>query len=112
MALEDTVIQLDNILDSECRELFSEAATRVFSHLHLREPRIAFGSVILPVPTEARDSAPEAVKGSMDALLKMFTRVAVPPSPDVAEAKGGEDDATDVDEKPREGAATGSGGSS
>ncbi|KAI4992057.1 hypothetical protein ZWY2020_041920 [Hordeum vulgare] len=65
VALEDAVIKVDKILDSECRDLFSEAATRVLSHLHLHEPGFDFGSVILPVPTEARDSTAEAVMGPM-----------------------------------------------
>ncbi|KAE8806321.1 hypothetical protein D1007_17476 [Hordeum vulgare] len=78
VALEDDVIQVDKILDSDCRDLFSEAATLVFSHLHLREPGFDFDSMILPIPTHARDSAAEAVKGPVEALLKRFARVVVP----------------------------------
>ncbi|KAI4995816.1 hypothetical protein ZWY2020_037904 [Hordeum vulgare] len=112
VALEDTVIQVDNVLNSECRDLFSEATTRVFSHLHLREPGFDLGSRILLVSAEARDGAAEAVKGLVEALVKMFSRVVVPPSPDAAEADGEEDDATDADDKPPEDGAIGGGGSS
>ncbi|KAE8806113.1 hypothetical protein D1007_17715 [Hordeum vulgare] len=112
VALEDTVIQVEKILESECWDLFSEAAIRVFNHLHLREPEFYFDSVILPVPSKARDSAKEAVKGPVEALVKRFTRVAGPPSPDAAEADGREDDTTNADDKPPENGATGGGGSS
>ncbi|KAE8791158.1 hypothetical protein D1007_34416 [Hordeum vulgare] len=112
VGLENTVVQVDKILDSECCDLFFEAATRIFSHLHLRESGFDFGSVILQVPTEARHSATEAVKGPVEALMKRFARVATPSSPDVVEADDGEDDAFDADVKPLEDGATGGGGSS
>ncbi|KAE8794599.1 hypothetical protein D1007_30638 [Hordeum vulgare] len=69
VALENVVVQVDKILDSECRDLFFVAATRVFSHLYLREPGFDLGSVILPVPAEARHNAAEAVNGPMEALV-------------------------------------------
>ncbi|KAI5012473.1 hypothetical protein ZWY2020_024739 [Hordeum vulgare] len=40
VALEDAVVQVDKVFDSECQDLFTEAATCVFSHLHLREPGV------------------------------------------------------------------------
>ncbi|KAE8818377.1 hypothetical protein D1007_03820 [Hordeum vulgare] len=99
-ALEDVVIQVDKILDSECRDLFSEAATCVFSHLHVREPGFDFGSVILSVPTEARNRAAEAVKGPVKAFVNRFARITVPSPPDADEPDDGEEDATDDDDKP------------
>ncbi|KAE8807977.1 hypothetical protein D1007_15658 [Hordeum vulgare] len=51
VALEGAVVQVDKILDSDCRDLFFAAATRIFSHLHLREPGFDLGSVVLPVHT-------------------------------------------------------------
>ncbi|KAE8816595.1 hypothetical protein D1007_05936 [Hordeum vulgare] len=110
--LEDTVIQVDKILDSVCRDLFSEAATCVFSHLHFCEPGFDFNSVIPPVPTETRDSAAEVAKGPVEALVKRFACVAVPPSLDAAEADGRVGDATDDDNAPLKGEVTGGGGSS
>ncbi|KAE8795340.1 hypothetical protein D1007_29769 [Hordeum vulgare] len=109
VALEDAVILVDKILESDCRDLFFEAATRIFSHLHLREPGFYFNSLILPVPTEARDSALEAVKGLVEPLVKRFAHAAVPPFLDAAEADDGEDDATDANDKPPDDGATGSG---
>ena len=53
--------------------------------------------MILPVPTEARDSAAEAVKGPVEALVRMFARAAPPSSVCGAEANDGEDDASDGD---------------
>ncbi|KAE8791169.1 Peroxidase 4 [Hordeum vulgare] len=102
VVLEDTFIQMDKILDSECRDLFSKVAMRVFNHLHLREPGFDSNSVILPVPTEARNSAAEAVKGPVEGLLERFARVAVPPSPHATDADGGEDDTTDATTSPVE----------
>ncbi|KAI5012381.1 hypothetical protein ZWY2020_024515 [Hordeum vulgare] len=75
VALENAIVQVDKILDSECRDLFFAAATRVFTHLHLREPRFDLGSMILPVPTEVLHSTTEVVKGPVDALVKRFDRV-------------------------------------
>ncbi|KAE8787670.1 hypothetical protein D1007_38373 [Hordeum vulgare] len=86
VALENTIFQVDKILGSECRDLFFAAATRVFSHLHLREPRFNLSSVILPVPTKARHNAAEAMKGPVEALVKSFSCVPATSSPDVAEA--------------------------
>ncbi|KAE8810923.1 hypothetical protein D1007_12273 [Hordeum vulgare] len=54
-ALEEAVIQVDRILDNECRDLFFEATTRIFSHLHLHEPGFDLNSVIMPVPVKACD---------------------------------------------------------
>ncbi|KAE8799266.1 hypothetical protein D1007_25395 [Hordeum vulgare] len=112
MALEDAFVQADKILDNECRGLFFEAATHILSHLHLHETGFGFGSVIQPVPTEARHNAVEVVKGPMEALVKRFARVAGPSSPDDTEADDGEDDASDANDKPPEDGATSGGRSS
>ncbi|KAE8785289.1 hypothetical protein D1007_41035 [Hordeum vulgare] len=112
VALEKAVIQVNKILDSDCHDLFSEAATHVYSHLHLRDPGFEFNSLILLVPTDARDRAAEAMKGPVEALVKRFTRIAIPSSLDAIEADDGEDDATDADDKPPGDGASGGGGSS
>ncbi|KAE8772637.1 hypothetical protein D1007_55333 [Hordeum vulgare] len=112
MALEDTVVEVDKILDSECRDDFFEASTGVFGILHLREPVFDFGTVIQPVPTESRHSVAEAMKGPVEALMKRFARVAAPSSPDPGEADDGEDDTSDADDKPHEDGTTGGDGSS
>ncbi|KAE8805704.1 hypothetical protein D1007_18206 [Hordeum vulgare] len=112
MVLENAVVHVDKILDSDCRDLFFKAATCFFSHLHLPEPGFDFGSVVLPVPIEALHSAVEVVKGPVEVLVKRFARVAAPSSPDAAEADDGEDDASDTDDKPPKDGATDGGGSS
>ncbi|KAE8780646.1 hypothetical protein D1007_46191 [Hordeum vulgare] len=112
MALENTVVQVDKILDTECRDLFFTAATRVFIHLHLREPGFDLGSVILPVPTEACQSDAEALKGPVEALVKRFPHIAAPSSLDSAEADDKEDDGSNADDEPPEDGASGGGGSS
>ncbi|KAE8782377.1 hypothetical protein D1007_44270 [Hordeum vulgare] len=47
-ALELAVTQMDKILDSECRDLFFAAPTRLFSHLHLCDPGFDLSSMIVP----------------------------------------------------------------
>ncbi|KAE8772634.1 hypothetical protein D1007_55328 [Hordeum vulgare] len=70
VALEGAVVHVDKILDNDCHDLFFAVATCVFSHLHHRQPGFDLGSMILPVPTEARDHAVEAVKGPVEALVR------------------------------------------
>ncbi|KAE8791662.1 hypothetical protein D1007_33865 [Hordeum vulgare] len=110
-ALEAAITQMDMILDNECRDLIFTAATRVFSHLHLRDPGFDLISVIMPVPAEDRDRAAEAVKVPVDALVRRFARVAPPLSPGTAGADDGEDDASDVDDQPPAEGVTGGGSS-
>ncbi|KAE8817007.1 hypothetical protein D1007_05200 [Hordeum vulgare] len=98
--LEAAVTQMDKILDSERRDLFFTAATRVFSHLRLCDPGFDLSFMIVPVPAEARDRAAEAVKGPVEALVKRFARVAPPLSPGTAGADDGEDDASDIHDQP------------
>ncbi|KAE8803026.1 hypothetical protein D1007_21231 [Hordeum vulgare] len=58
-ALEAADTQMDKTLESECRDLFFVAATRFFSHLHLRDPGFDMNSVIVPVPPGACDRTAE-----------------------------------------------------
>ncbi|KAE8780968.1 hypothetical protein D1007_45819 [Hordeum vulgare] len=77
-ALEAIVTQMDKTLESECRDLFFTVVTRVFSHLHLRDPGFDINSVILSVPPGAHDRAAESVKCPVEALVRKFARVAPP----------------------------------
>ena len=55
--LEGVAHKVDDILEGECRYLFSVAVTCVFSHLYLRDPGFDFGTVIGPSlgsPTKRR----------------------------------------------------------
>ncbi|KAE8787511.1 hypothetical protein D1007_38508 [Hordeum vulgare] len=98
--LEAVVTQMDKILDSECRDLFFAAVTRVFSHLHIRDPGFDLSSMTVLVPAEARDHAAEAVKGLVEALVRRFARVAPSFSPGTTGGDDGEDDASDIDDQP------------
>ncbi|KAE8772815.1 hypothetical protein D1007_55119 [Hordeum vulgare] len=62
--LEGAAKKVDNILEGECRNVFSLAATRVFSHLLLREPHFKFEGVMGPLPQEShgdRHGGPHAL---------------------------------------------------
>src|SRR3990170_1036630 len=71
--LEDGAKKVDGILEEECRDLFSQAATRVFSHLLHADPNFDFDKVIAPVPEELRDGLTKAVEGHVDALLRKYS---------------------------------------
>ena len=58
--------------EAEARVLSSAALTRVFSHLHLRDPTAHLDELLEPVDTEHCTAAAEAVKGQVEALLKRF----------------------------------------
>ncbi|KAE8777570.1 hypothetical protein D1007_49641 [Hordeum vulgare] len=108
VALEAAVTQMDKIFDSECRDLLFAAATRVFSHRHLRDPGFDLSSMIVPVRAEAQDCTAEAMKGPVVALVRRFARVASPLSQGAARADDGEDDASDIhDQPPTEGVING-----
>lgn len=70
---KDATQKVDGILEEECRDLFSMAATHVFSHLLLRNPGFNFSEVIGPVPEESRDVLVEAVESHVNALLGKFS---------------------------------------
>ncbi|KAE8785343.1 hypothetical protein D1007_40998 [Hordeum vulgare] len=48
-------------------------ATRVFTHLLLRDLVFNFGKVICPIPEESRDDLAEAVESHVSALLGKFS---------------------------------------
>ena len=47
--LEDGAQKVDNILEEECRSLFTAVVTRVFSQLYLQDPGFNFNTVIRTV---------------------------------------------------------------
>lgn len=71
--LESAACKVDTILEGECHSLLSLAATRVFSHLFLRNPDFDFSEVIGPIPEESRESTAELVAAHMVALLGRFS---------------------------------------
>lgn len=89
--LQDGARKVDGILEEECRDLFSLAATCVFSHLLHGDPNFDFGKVIGLVPEELRDGLAGAVEGHVDVLLGKFSCSGGEGS-DGAEADGGDRD--------------------
>ena len=76
--------------EEEARVLSSAALTRVFSHLHLRDPAACLDELLEPMDDEHYAAAAAAVKGQVEALLKKFRAFAPAPSTGGA----GEGDAT------------------
>nr|XP_020158110.1 uncharacterized protein LOC109743428 [Aegilops tauschii subsp. strangulata] len=61
-ALEGIATGVDSMVEGECRARFTAAATRVFNHLHLREPSLDLSTLIEQVAPESRNTIVEAVK--------------------------------------------------
>lgn len=70
---KDGVRKVDSILEEQCRGLFSQAVTCVFSHLLHTNSSFNFHKVIALVPEELRDGLAKAVEGHVDALLGKFS---------------------------------------
>ena len=71
-ALEEVVGGIGPLVEGEARALSSAALTRVFSHLHLRDPAANLNELLEPVDDECCAAAAEVVKGQVEALLKRF----------------------------------------
>nr|XP_020164822.1 uncharacterized protein LOC109750275 [Aegilops tauschii subsp. strangulata] len=71
-ALEEVLGGIGPLVEGEARALSSAALTRVFSHLHLRDPAANLDKLLEPVDDESCTAAAEAVKGQVEALLKRF----------------------------------------
>ena len=91
-ALEEVVDGIGPMAETEARVLSSAALTRVFSHLHLRDPNACLDELLEPVAEDQCEAAAAAVEGQVEALLKKFRGfVSAPLSGDVADpADGGE----------------------
>ena len=89
-ALEEVVSGIGPMAEEEARVLSSAALTRVFSHLHLRDPAARLDELLEPVDKERGAATVAAVKGQAEALLENFDAFAPAPSTGGA----GEDDAT------------------
>ena len=87
------------MVEGEARVLSALAVTRVFSHLHLRDPAARL-ELLEPVDDEHCAAAAAAVKSQVEALLEKFRTFAPAPSTggaaDLATPAGdaGEGDAT------------------
>ncbi|KAE8805080.1 hypothetical protein D1007_18924 [Hordeum vulgare] len=71
--LEGAIKKVDIIFEDECRDLFSVAANRVFSHLLLRDPCFEFAQVMGSVPEDSHDDLAIVIGGHMCMLLDKFS---------------------------------------
>ena len=62
-ALEEVVSGISPMAEAEARVISSAVLTRVFSHLHLRDPAANLDELLEPVNDERCAAAAEAVKG-------------------------------------------------
>ncbi|XP_020180527.1 uncharacterized protein [Aegilops tauschii subsp. strangulata] len=72
LELEGIVAGVGTMVEGECDALFTSAATRVFNHLHLRNPSFDLGALIELVAPESHDAAAEAVEKQVRDLLEKF----------------------------------------
>nr|XP_020151005.1 uncharacterized protein LOC109736203 [Aegilops tauschii subsp. strangulata] len=80
VALEEVVSGIGPMAEAEARVLSSAALTRVFTHLHLRDPTAHLDELLEPIDEEHCAAAAAAVKGQVEALLKKFHGFALTPS--------------------------------
>ncbi|KAE8767080.1 hypothetical protein D1007_61604 [Hordeum vulgare] len=67
--LEGMALKVDDVLEDECRCLFSLAVTRVISHLLLHKPNFNFYELICPGLKDSRQDLPRVVESYVGALL-------------------------------------------
>ncbi|MBI0384628.1 hypothetical protein JBE27_52325, partial [Streptomyces albiflaviniger] len=73
-SLEQIVSGVNTIVEDECRELLSIAATRVFSHLRRLNPRFDFSSVLGPVDPRIAIALDKMVRPHVEALVQAYGR--------------------------------------
>ena len=78
-ALEEVVEGVGPMAEAEARVLSSVALTRVFSHLHLRDPNACLDELLEPISGEHCRAAAAAMQGQVEALLKKFRGFASTP---------------------------------
>src|SRR4051812_34427875 len=84
-ALEDVALGLGPTAEAKARVLSSAALTRVFTHIHLRDPNINLDSLLEPVSGECATAAVDAMKGRAEALLGKFRAFITKPKPGAAD---------------------------
>nr|XP_020170420.1 translation initiation factor IF-2-like [Aegilops tauschii subsp. strangulata] len=77
--LEGVVNGIGPMVDGEARALSASALTRVFSHLHLRDPSVDLDALLELMDEEHCEAAAQAVKDRVEALLQKF--LAIDPAP-------------------------------
>ncbi|KAE8809209.1 hypothetical protein D1007_14254 [Hordeum vulgare] len=71
--LKGAAKKVDSILEEECHDLFSVVATRILSHLLLRDPHFDFEGEMGPVPEESRSDLATVMEGHVHTLLEKFS---------------------------------------
>nr|XP_020185402.1 MICOS complex subunit MIC60-like [Aegilops tauschii subsp. strangulata] len=105
-ALEEVVSGIGPMAEGEARVLSSAALTRVFSHLHLRDPAARLDELLELVDDEHCAAAAVAVKGQVEAPLEKFRAFAPMPStggavdPATPAGSAGEGDTTKEEASP------------
>ena len=64
--VEGIIVGVGPMVEGEARALFTSAATRIFSHLHLRDPSFDLGVLLEPVDPELHDAAAEDPAAAAD----------------------------------------------
>ena len=72
--LDGVATNLNNVVEEECRELLSLAATRVFSNLRHANPNFDFASVLQRVEPSLAFELAKEVKEPVEALVKLYRR--------------------------------------
>ena len=89
-ALEEVVDGVSPMAEAEARVLSSAALTRVFSHLHLRDPNACLDELLEPVAEDQCEAAAAAMQDQVGALLGKFRGFASSPlSGDAADPVAG-----------------------
>ena len=70
--LEEVVSGIGPLAEEEARILSSAALTRVFNHLHIRDPTDHLDELLEPMDDERCTAAAKAVKGQVEASVKKF----------------------------------------
>nr|XP_020179478.1 uncharacterized abhydrolase domain-containing protein DDB_G0269086-like [Aegilops tauschii subsp. strangulata] len=98
-SLEEGVVDgIGPAVEGEARALSSSPLTRVFSHLHLRDPDADLGELLKPVEEGRCTAAAEVVKDQVEALLKKFLAInPAPPADGAASPATKLNDTTDGD---------------
>src|SRR5664279_2944196 len=72
--LDKAATGVDSIVDEECHELLSIAATRIFSNLYHANPKFDFGPMLRPVEREHAAALAKEVAEHVEVLVQVYVR--------------------------------------
>ena len=96
--LEEVVTNLDDLVDTESRELLGVAVGQVFANLAHLHPGFDFASVMEPLEKELASKLDASVWDDVEKYIQRFKRVEVEESDDEAGAEEVDDEAVDGDD--------------